>query len=135
METRKPVLANTVAEQQAMGIQIFPGTDSSISSLNVPIIGSDRVIGAILVEDYEREYAYNESDVRLIQTVAGSMGVALENARLVDETQRRAREMAALAEVGRRYLLHAGFVRRDGPHRRPRPRAAGRRRQCDLCSR
>ena len=39
--------------------------------------------------------------MRLLQTVAGSMGVALENARLFDETQRRTRETAALAEVGR----------------------------------
>src|SRR5439155_9147811 len=36
-----------------------------------------------------------------LQTVANSMSVALENARLFDETQRRARETAALAEVGR----------------------------------
>ena len=40
-------------------------------------------------------------DVRLLETLANSMSVALENARLFDETQRRARETAALAEVGR----------------------------------
>lgn len=34
-------------------------------------------------------------------TIAGSLGAALENARLFDETQRRARETAALADVGR----------------------------------
>ena len=49
----------------------------------------------------EREHAFSESDVRLLQTLANSMSVALENARLFDETQRRTRETAALAEVGR----------------------------------
>ena len=49
----------------------------------------------------EREHAFSDSDVRLLQTLAGSMSVALENARLFDETQRRTRETAALAEVGR----------------------------------
>ena len=39
--------------------------------------------------------------MRLLQTLASSMSVALENARLFDETQRRTRETAALAEVGR----------------------------------
>ena len=39
--------------------------------------------------------------MRLLQTLANSMSVALENARLFDETQRRTRETAALAEVGR----------------------------------
>ena len=41
------------------------------------------------------------SEVRLLQTLANAMSVALENARLFDETQRRTREAAALAEVGR----------------------------------
>ncbi len=49
----------------------------------------------------ERDNAYGDADVRLLSTVGASMGVALENARLFDETQRRARETAALAEVGR----------------------------------
>ena len=39
--------------------------------------------------------------MRLLQTLANAMSVALENARLFDETQRRTRETAALAEVGR----------------------------------
>ena len=60
--------------------------------LSVPIIGSDRVIGAILIENYEREHAFGEADVRLLSTVAASMGVALENARLFDETQRLLKE-------------------------------------------
>src|SRR5204862_3384303 len=38
------------------------------------------------------ENAYGESDVRLLSTVAATMGVALENARLFDETQRLLKE-------------------------------------------
>ena len=40
----------------------------------------------------ERENAFSESDVRLLQTLANSMSVALENARLFDETQRLLKE-------------------------------------------
>ena len=71
-----------------------------------PILGSDRVLGIIVMEDYEREYAFGESEVRLLSTVAASMGVALENARLFDETQRlfkeseqRAAELAIINSV------------------------------------
>ncbi|MBP1701616.1 MAG: hypothetical protein H6Q38_723 [Chloroflexi bacterium] len=99
--TRQPLLLNSRVEQDAFGLSVIPGTDPSKSILYVPIIGSDRVIGLIVVEDFEREQAYSQADVRLLQTVAASIGVALENARLFEETQRRAREMAALAEVGR----------------------------------
>ncbi|MFI4887209.1 MAG: GAF domain-containing protein [Burkholderiales bacterium] len=98
---REPRVFGTVAAQEAAGIAILPGTDRAKSSLSVQIIGSDRVVGAILLEDHEREHAYGPPEVRLLQTVASSMGVALEAARLFDETQRRTRESAALAEVGR----------------------------------
>ena len=53
--------------------------------------------------------AFNEADERLLDTLAASMGVALENARLFDETKRllaetdqRAAELAVINEIGRR---------------------------------
>src|SRR5208283_4871899 len=57
-------------------------------------------------EDYQQENAYGDAEVRLLSTVAASMGVALENARLFDETQRlfkeseqRAAELAIINSV------------------------------------
>ncbi|HUH94736.1 MAG TPA: GAF domain-containing protein [Casimicrobiaceae bacterium] len=92
LQTRRPVLVRTVAEYTAMGFQVVPGTDQSLSSIAVPIVGSDRALGSIVMEDYERENAYGDADLRLLSTVAASMGVALENARLFDETQRLLKE-------------------------------------------
>ncbi len=92
VESRQPVLFNSQAEAEAYGLRTVPGTDTSKTILNVPIIGSDRVIGSIILENYEREHAYTDADVRLLQTVAASMGVALENARLFEETQRLLKE-------------------------------------------
>ncbi|MGE5168806.1 MAG: GAF domain-containing protein, partial [Rudaea sp.] len=99
--TRRPVVLNTPAESAALGLKVVPGGWQPISSLWVPIIGSERVLGTVCVWDFEREYAYGEAEVRLVGMVAATMGIALENARLFDETQRRTRETAALAEVGR----------------------------------
>jgi len=104
VSAREPIVRNTEAEMIAMGT--LPGTDTAKASVQVPIIGSDRVIGRIVVESHEREYAFGESDVRLLMTVAASMGVALENARLFDETQRllketeqRAAELAVINSI------------------------------------
>ena len=54
----------------------------------------------------KHEDAFSESDIRLLQTLTNSMGVALENARLFDETQRllketeqRATELSAISTV------------------------------------
>ncbi|HVE51305.1 MAG TPA: GAF domain-containing protein, partial [Casimicrobiaceae bacterium] len=79
----------------------MPGTEPSKSCVVAPIVGSDRVLGSIIVEDYSREDAFSDSQVRLVTTMGASMGVALESARLFDQLQRRTRETAALAEVGR----------------------------------
>jgi signal transduction histidine kinase/CheY-like chemotaxis protein len=101
LERKPPRVYGTVADQQAAGLGLMPGTDQAKSALLVQIVGSDRVLGSIVIEDHEREHAYGPAEVRLLETVASSMGVALEAARLFDETQRRTRESAALAEVGR----------------------------------
>ena len=41
-----PIVYNTVAEQLAAGVHAMPGTDQELSLVYVPIIGSDRVLGA-----------------------------------------------------------------------------------------
>ena len=83
----------------------MPGTDQGHSIVNVPILGSDRVLGSIILTNHERENAFGEAEVRLLSTVAASMGVALQSARLFDETQRLLKETeqraAELAVINR----------------------------------
>ncbi len=105
-QTRRPVVFHTLADIVATGIGLIPGTDQCLSMVTMPIIGSDRVLGIISLENFEREHAFGEPEVRLLETVAASMGVALENARLFDETQRlfkeaeqRAAELAVINSV------------------------------------
>ena len=67
----------------------------------VPLTWANRVSGLISIIDYQREHAFSDSDVRLLETLAGVTSVALHNANLFDEIRRRTRESEALAEVGR----------------------------------
>ena len=98
---RKPVVVRTRAEAEAMELHHFEGTDMSLSSVFVPMFSGERFLGSIVLENYEREDAFGEAEVRLLSTVAAGMGTALENARLFNETQRQARESQALSDVGR----------------------------------
>ena len=83
---------HTRAEQVALGINPFEGTDWSHSLAGIPIVGGDRALGLIILENHEREYAFGDAEIRLLTTIGASMGVALENARLFDESQRLLKE-------------------------------------------
>ncbi|HJQ13518.1 MAG TPA: GAF domain-containing protein [Anaerolineales bacterium] len=104
---RKPIVLNTVEElKQLNAATPLPGTAVTKSSIEVPIISSDRVLGGIGIDNFERENAFGESELRLLTTIAASLGTALENARLFDETQRllketedRAAELAIINSV------------------------------------
>ena len=72
----------------------------------LPIPAGNRVIGVIGLESLEAN-AFSEGDERLLNTLSASLGVALENARLFDETKRlltetdaRAAELAVVNEIG-----------------------------------
>lgn len=58
------------------------------SAIFVPMIVGDQVIGSISLQNVEKEHAFSDSDVRLLTTLTNSMSVALENARLFNETTR-----------------------------------------------
>jgi signal transduction histidine kinase/uncharacterized protein YigA (DUF484 family) len=106
LKNRQPVVWYTLSQAIEKGVWAAEGDKEALSGIFMPIIASDRVIGVIRLEYYEREYAFDESVVSLVNTIASSMGVALENARLFDETQRllketeqRAQELAAINTV------------------------------------
>ncbi len=97
----RTVVARNRAAMKAVGLRIVAGTDIALSCVFVPVMIGGQLRATISLESFAREDAFDEDAVSLLSTVAASMGVALQNARLFDEAQRRARETAALAEVGR----------------------------------
>jgi len=101
LQTGRPVVMGDRAAMDAIGIKVVQGTDASLSCIFVPVMVGERLIAAISIESFEREHAFDDAQVHLLSTIAASMGVALENARLLAETQRSARESSALSDVGR----------------------------------
>ena len=101
MQARQSVILNNRAAMAEWGLRQIAGTAESLAFMAVPIVGASGLIGLIAMENYEREDAFGDAEVRLLTTIAASLGVALENARLFEERQRRGKETAALAEVGR----------------------------------
>lgn len=100
IRTRQPAIFHTTEEIRATGVSTVPGTEPAKSAVYVPLVVGEMVRGHISLQNIDRENAFSESDVRLLQTLANSMSVALENARLFDEERQRAAELAIINDVG-----------------------------------
>ena len=96
IRTGRPLLVNTDVAEEARRLQqpTLPGTITPKSWLGVPMLVDGQVTGILSVQNVDQENAFDESDVRLLQTFAASMSIALENARLYE----RQKQVAILEE-------------------------------------
>lgn len=118
VETRQPVLiSERVAELAAeLGQPTLPGTVTPKTWLGVPMIVNDQVTGILSLQDIEKEHAFDEGVVRLLQTLAASMSVALENARLWEQENLYRQALEREFEIGRD--IQTGFL----PETIPQPK-------------
>ena len=93
----------------------MPGTVQNKAFAGVPIVGGEQVIGVITLESPE-ENAFPESSVRLLTTLASNLGVALQNARLfeetrrlLEETQQRSAELSVISSVSQGLVSQLDF--------------------------
>lgn len=76
-----------------------PGTKLPKSIVYMPLVVGTKVTGYITLQNLDRENAFEDAEINLLGTLANSMSVALQNARLFNETQQRAAEMATVTKV------------------------------------
>jgi GAF domain-containing protein/HAMP domain-containing protein len=72
------------------------------SALATPLKLGDEILGVLGVRDDDPERRWTEEEIALIEAVSEQMSLALENARLFDETSRRASRERIIADVTRR---------------------------------
>ena len=114
IETRQKILINKSTDEirTKFGLKVIPGTEMPKSMLFVPLIVGEKVTSYVSLQNVDKENAFSESDVRLLETLANSMSVALENARLFDETNRLLKETEqGKAELAVINSVQEGLVR------------------------
>ena len=99
-ETGKTMVVNDIAQEPRYQ-PIAPTMKPVGSELAIPIVRGDEVIGVVDIRNLERE-AFGQSDVEAMEALADQLAVALENARLYEETQRRVAELSAVQETNLR---------------------------------
>ncbi len=103
IRTRKPILLRNAMENAAVHEELgIPALgEQALSWLGVPLIAADKVVGVMAIQSYERENVYNEQDLALFSTIAAQAAIAIDNARLFQERERRITELAILNDMGR----------------------------------
>jgi signal transduction histidine kinase/CheY-like chemotaxis protein/uncharacterized protein YigA (DUF484 family) len=85
--TKEPLLINKDVKEQTAQLGVKRVGVPASSYLGVPIPVGDEIIGVLSVQSTEHENMYNENDLRILSTIAASVGVALRNATLFEEVQ------------------------------------------------
>ncbi len=91
---------------QVKPMEILDKQQASATPLSVPINLRGEVIGTIDLQkmhtDTHVEHVWTEEEMKLASAVAEQVGLALENARLIEETQQRAEREALVAQITNR---------------------------------
>lgn len=69
------------------------GEGGARSYLGVPLMLADQAVGVLAVQDLDRGDAFNEGHERVLSTIAAQVAVAIDNARLYEETRALTRDL------------------------------------------
>jgi len=99
IRTRQPVLIreNFADETQKLGVEMLKQTGCFCG---VPLVLYDRAIGAMAVHS-PQEGVFDEAHLELMRVLASQAGVAIENARLFGEEQKKARHLNLINNISR----------------------------------
>ncbi len=100
IEQWEPLLITRDVDATLDRLGISPLEPGLCSLLVVPF-SSGEAVGALAVEDYEREEAFGEATLRVLSPIAAQVAVSIENARLYAELQQRLSETTTLQEITR----------------------------------
>jgi|GEM_PF-875341 len=93
---RKPLLVrNVTIDKQYIPLKELPETRAELC---VPIRSGQTVVAVLDVQS-DKVGAFSDDDVIMLQVIADHVAVALQNARLFEETQRRNRRLQKLYEL------------------------------------
>jgi len=99
LRTRQPL---TLTEDLAGQAAIF-GIDlpdrPPLSWMGAPLLAGESLLGLIAVQDRRQEARFTEDDSALLATISSQVATAIQNNRLLEETQRTARRERLIHEI------------------------------------
>ena len=101
IRTNEPLLLveDTMRRATAMGAKI--AGKPAQSWMGVPLMAQGEAIGAIIVQDLEKEHAFDEDDLQFVRAVASQVSSSIYNIRVLEDSRRIALQFETAAEIAR----------------------------------
>ena len=101
LRTGQPLLIRSDMDRalERLGVTLIQGPAKSFCG--APILVNGKATGVMSATSISREYVFEQRDLEVLKTAAGQVSVAIENARLFAEEQRRSRQFAFLNSVSK----------------------------------
>ncbi len=101
IRTREPLLLVEDTEKRAVAMGAKIAGRPAKSWMGVPLLAHGEAIGAIIIQDLEKEHAFTEDDLRFATVVAGQISGAIHNIRLLQDSRQLALQFETAAEIAR----------------------------------
>lgn len=99
LETNLPLLISEDVNASAARMGLHPPPELLHSWLGVPLIAGERTLGAIAVASRDPYHHFGPDDLRLLNIVAASASIAIENAQLYEQQTARADQLSTLNKI------------------------------------
>jgi len=99
LRTRQPVMIVEDVSNHAQELGVKFEGNAPKSWLGAPLLVGGEPIGAIIVQDYKKEYRFDEDDQQLLITLASQVAAAIHNNRLLEESQNRVAQERLIADI------------------------------------
>ena len=95
IRTRQPLMLveDTMNKASAMGAKL--AGKPAKSWMGVPLLTKGEPIGALIVQDLENEFSFDDNDLRFLGSVAGQVSGALHTIRILNESRETALQFDA----------------------------------------
>jgi GAF domain-containing protein len=101
IRTREPLMLVEDTERRAVAMGARIAGKPAMSWLGVPLLARGEAIGAIIVQDLEREFSFDTDDLRFMVSVANQVSGAIYNVVLISESKQSALQFETAAEIAR----------------------------------
>jgi len=101
LHTRQPLMLVEDTEKRAAELGAKLSGKPARSWMGAPMLVQNNPIGALIIQDSEKEHAFTESDLKFFTTITGQVAGVINNIRLLNESQQRALQLETAAEIAR----------------------------------